>query len=38
MLKQITLGVVLLVGLLAGSAWADEALNNIYETAKPKSK
>ena len=27
MLKQIALGVVLLAGLLTGTAWADEALN-----------
>ena len=28
MLKQIALGIVLIAGLLAGSAWADDALNS----------
>lgn len=35
MLKQIALGVVLLAGLLVGSAWGDEALNKaLFEAAR----
>lgn len=33
MLKQIALGIALLAGLLAGTAWADEALNNALSVA-----
>src|SRR3989338_8441800 len=35
MLKQIALGIVLLAGLLAGTAWADEALNKaLFDAAE----
>ena len=39
MLKQIALGIVLIAGLLVGTAWADDALNKaLFDAVKAGEK